>query len=168
VKSEGGPQQDPSQAPFRQHEGRGELEGDDQVLGADEQGWVGDEGVGYNGASTQYRSNQSRTIEPFDAPEPQLRVGRHEIRQHHGNLYAPQSPTRCFVEAFILGGIRGHRRKNGKGHQKREPVVIDLAVREVDDHPFEIEHEDGDAGQPRHLANQRKGRKNKQSRLDDR
>ena len=59
-----------------------------------------------------------------------------------------------------------HSRQDGEGHQEGEPVVVDLAVREGDIHPLEVEQCDHAARQTRHPVGSRDQSRQHQRKLD--
>jgi hypothetical protein len=146
---EAGDHEVPQPSADEKHERAAQLERHDAELAHRQQAGHPDQQVRQPGTAADHGPGQRRPGQPLDAPEPQLRPRRQEIRRHDSQLGHPQRPAAPFGRHRVAVPGPAGRRQHSQRDEQPEPVVVDLAVAHRDDHPFGVPEKDGPAQRAR-------------------
>ncbi len=128
---------------------------------------VGD-GVAEDCAPSHDGAQEGGAVEPFESAVPELGERGEKVRRDHRHLHGAECPCRSRVLPGVPEPDGARSRYDGEGHQVRQPIVVDLAVRERDEHPLEVEGEDGPPRGTREAAGDGDGGGDHQAHLNGR
>jgi hypothetical protein len=149
------------------HDRAAKFEGDNTELGQRHESGHTHQEVGQPRATPDDRPSQRRAGQPLQSAEAKLGPGRQEVRRDDRQLRHAQRPAAPLGQRGIAVSCPTRGGQYGQGDQQAKPVVVDLAVAHRDDHPLEVERENGPSEQAVRAAGGRRERGHQQEPEDD-